>query len=738
MPELHESIPSDPRDDAPPRQVPSDSPDAHYRALTESVSGMIEAIADPFVVQDGAWRFRHINGAAAKIFSAAGRTTTDLTGAVLWEAYPDIVGTGFEREMRRAMETRQAVSFEEFYPERGEWIQLFCYPLPDGGLATQWRNVTERKKAEEAAHYLSRATAVLGSSLDYEVTLAALARLVVPELADWCAVDIATDDGGLQRLAVAHDDPEKVNLARELHRRYPPEANPSSGVLKVIRSGIPELYADITTEMVTSSAIDDEHRRILLELGLRSAIVVPLTARDRTLGALTLVSAESRRRYRQADLDLTMELGRRAGLAVENSRLFAEARSAADRIARLQAVTAGLASALSPVEVEGTVIREGCAALGAVTGALFLLTPDGEQFELVQNINVHHENVRQYQRFASSLSLPLADAIRSHEVLYIDRDEALRRYPQLHDVIARSNGSAWCAIPLFTRETPIGAIVFGLPKARDFSVNDRAFALALAQQASQAIERARLYDAEKAARAEAEAANRAKSEFLATMSHELRTPLNAIAGYAELIDFGVHGPITDAQREALRRIQRSRLHLQSLIEEILSFARIEAGRLLIDAIDIRVRDLLIGLEPLIAPQVRAKGLTLAMDECDPTLHVRGDEEKVRQILINLLANAIKFTPAGGRISVGVDSLGDQVALYVRDSGIGIPAEKLGAIFEPFIQLARPTSPLRDGLGLGLSISRDLARAMGGDLTVSSEVGVGSQFTLVLQQPIVSS
>jgi signal transduction histidine kinase len=229
----------------------------------------------------------------------------------------------------------------------------------------------------------------------------------------------------------------------------------------------------------------------------------------------------------------------------------------------------------------------------------------------------------------------------------------------------------------------------------------------------------------------AEEANRVKSEFLATMSHELRTPLNAIGGYAELIEMGVRGPITERQREDLRRIQASQRHLLGLINEVLNYAKLETGAVHYDVGDVGVRAVLASAEALVAPQAQAKGLLLQVNSCDETLAVRADAEKLLQILANLLSNAVKFTEAGGRVSLwcGVDK--GAVLFRVSDSGIGVPEDKLAAIFEPFVQVRSDLTRTAEGTGLGLAISRDLARAMEGDLVVDSIVGEGSVFTLRL-------
>jgi PAS domain S-box-containing protein len=244
-----------------------------------------------------------------------------------------------------------------------------------------------------------------------------------------------------------------------------------------------------------------------------------------------------------------------------------------------------------------------------------------------------------------------------------------------------------------------------------------------------AAEERRIADARRVA--EAETANRLKGEFLAAMSHELRTPLNAIGGYAELIEIGIHGPVTPEQATALERIQRSQRHLLGIITDLLNYSRIEAGEMAYDAVAVPVHAVLETVLPLLEPQAAAKGIALENAPCPAGLVARADRLKVEQVILNLLSNAVKFTRTGGRIAVASGAAGDRVLISVRDTGPGIPADQQAAIFEPFVQLGRTHSSAHEGTGLGLAISRDLARAMGGDLMVESVLDAGSTFTLAL-------
>jgi signal transduction histidine kinase len=294
-------------------------------------------------------------------------------------------------------------------------------------------------------------------------------------------------------------------------------------------------------------------------------------------------------------------------------------------------------------------------------------------------------------------------------------------------------------VPLVAHSRVVGALTFvSAESGRRYTQADLDLALELARRAALAVDNARHHRAALDARSqamqsakEAEDANAAKTQFLATMSHELRTPLNAIAGYTELLRMGLRGPTTPDQDRDLDRITRSQQHLLSLINDILNFARLEAGRVEYDLRRVPVAELLGGLEAMIGPQLVQQSLHFTCDAGEDDLTVLADAEKVNQILLNLLANSVKFTDSGGEIAIKCDGDAHQVHIRVHDDGIGIPAERLESIFEPFVQVNRSLTTSSGGTGLGLAISRDLARAMQGELTVESEPGRGSTFTLSL-------
>jgi signal transduction histidine kinase/CheY-like chemotaxis protein len=419
-------------------------------------------------------------------------------------------------------------------------------------------------------------------------------------------------------------------------------------------------------------------------------------------------------------------------------RSLLRARQTERRVTALYQTSAALGSTINIEQIGEVVVRSVLPSLGADAGGLIVIDQHDGAMTVVTlggydaAIMEGWRNRRIDPLDGTTPPLPLTDAIRTGEpVILRSTAEWAERYPAYTAQQMAAGYATSVVVPCRIDGRTLGALTLSFTTARAFDDDDVRFALAIGQQCAQAIERARLYQAAQRAQHAAETANRAKVDFLATMSHELRTPLNAIAGYAELIALGVRGPLTSEQRHDIERILRSQKHLLNLINEVLNYARLETGRLEYDLTDVAATAILESLDAFIAPQVRDKGIVYECQAGDGEIRLRGDVEKVQQILLNLLSNAIKFTPAGGRIQVRAEALGGEVAIRVSDTGRGIPGEKLESIFEPFVQVDRRLTSDQQGTGLGLSISRELARGMGGELTVESNPGSGSTFTLRL-------
>jgi PAS domain S-box-containing protein len=530
-----------------------------------------------------------------------------------------------------------------------------------------------------------------------DATLQLIVDVVVPDLADWCVIDLIESgpSGPIgHRAAMAHADDSKLPLLRELAERYPPDPSRPTLSRDVVRTGRSQLIADVTEAMLAAIAFDEHHLALGKALGTRSAISVPLSARGSIQGVLVLIS--SARRYGSEDLALAEEVGRRAAIAVDNARLLMDAeRQRADLEAVLEVVPVGIGIAsdaecrdirVNPAFARQLGLRgdENASKTGPEAAALpFRILRDGA--EVVPN-ELPMQRAAREARTISGVELDIVHA-----------DGRRIRLLEYAAPLIDARGAVRGAVGAFVDIT----------------------------------ERAHLIEAERRAREAAEEASSAKTHLLSILSHELRTPVNSVLAHAQLIEMGLHGPVTTAQHDALRRIQRSAQHLTALISDLLNLARIEEGRLTYEVKDVAVRDALETLGGLLAPQAAEKGLVVEVVPCEPTLFVRADADRLQQILLNLVSNAIKFTERSGLISLQAAADGQLVRIEVCDTGRGIPPDQLEAIFDRFVQVDPALTRRAGGLGLGLSISRDLARGMGGDLTVTSSLGDGSTFVVTL-------
>jgi PAS domain S-box-containing protein len=364
--------------------------------------------------------------------------------------------------------------------------------------------------------------------------------------------------------------------------------------------------------------------------------------------------------------------------------------------------------------------------------AIFMLDPTGR----VATWNAGAERINGYRA---------KEIIGLHFSKFYPADDVATRKPEHELEIAteagkyeeegwrvRKDGSPfWASVLITALHDRAGELIGFVKVTRDLTerrIAERRAAEAAAKAAAEEEARRRADEA----RSRADEANSAKSQFLAAMSHELRTPLNAIGGYADLISMGLAGPVTDQQQEHLTRIKKSQAHLLGIINDILNFSRVEAGQLNYELGPMAVHDVVHTVMLMIAPQAQAKGLRLGDTQCQADLVAWADRAKVDQIVLNLVSNAVKFTQPGGIITLSCARFGaNKICISVRDTGRGIPADQLEAIFEPFVQVGRSLTDTREGAGLGLAISRDLARAMRGDIVAKSTVDVGSEFTLLL-------
>ncbi len=482
--------------------------------------------------------------------------------------------TAAEQMARGRYSQRVAVAGEDEVARLGIAFNRMAEEV-EASAVTSARAVARLTRAVETQEFLAEASRILAGSVSDETLLTDLTRYCVPKLADYCSIHVLDDDGDIRRIQTAHRDPAMLPLIKALHAHYPYTVESRGDVPTVIRTQQPAIIPEIDLESAMQHAPDARAADLLARIRPSAMMVVPLSVRGRSFGAISFVLTGGDRNFASDDLDIAMELARRSSVAIDNAVIY-------------------------------------------------------------------------------------------------------RRSIQL--------------------------------------------------------------------RLEAEAASNAKSDFLAKMSHEIRTPINAMMGYAELLQMGISGPVTEAQSKQLGRIRASGDHLTELIGEILDLAKIEAGQMSVQPKIAPIGEAVEAALTIIRPAATTKGVELAsLVSGNPEARYFGDPQRVQQILTNLLSNAVKFTPSGGMVSVRCDTgsrpgversaVVEWVCVTVRDTGVGIAAEHVERIFQPFVQVETGYTRSQGGTGLGLTISRNLAQLMGGDIDVESEPGQGSAFSLWLPCPI---
>ena len=514
----------------------------------------------------------------------------------------------------------------------------------------------------------------------------------------------------------------------------------------VIRRLVAEIRANEDSLLVVRRADETASIEIAAGVIILGALVAAVLAflvnrnfdvalRDRRVALTELRAANERLQEGAIELEFQAEAAQNAASEAEMASEHAsEARVAAEeserRAERLQVATEVLTTALERDEVAALIVDQAMQAIGGTSGALATLEENGVDlcFRAVRNVSV----ISVGSTLPVSQPLPVCAAVREGRPVILETAaEVAERFPEAVRQHEIDEVRSVAAFPLMLVGQVTGVLLVRFDHEQALDGADRSLMTAMSRIAAETFDRVRSFEAERDARYAAESANRAKAAFLASMSHELRTPLQAALGFAQLVRSGVYGTVNEQQSEVLGRVERSQTHLSLLIDDILDFARLEAGRVRIEPKPVSMAEVMADLVPLVEAQAAKKNLALSLLAPAPGLVVMADRQRLQQILVNLVGNAIKFTSENGMIRVGAEKDTTMASVFIQDTGKGIPTDRLQAIFEPFVQVEDSLTRTATGAGLGLAISRDLARAMGGDLTVDSELGKGSTFTVVL-------
>jgi PAS domain S-box-containing protein len=601
-------------------------------------------------------------------------------------------------------------------------------------------DVTERKRVEDARAFVADASRVLATTLAPETIIENLARLVVPPLADWCIVQVTDVEGRLHPVEIAHENGGKTALMWDLLRHWPSHADHFGSAASVASSGRSILIPSIADDLLeTRSGNDAEQLQRLRAMRLCSAMTVPLQARGRTIGALTLMSAESERTYGHADLRFAEDIASWAALAIDNAQLYRqaeEARLAAEsaraQLESLARVSDQIAISLDP----GEALRQ-LAARVVPAFADYCITYAATE-GAVRPVGFAHRDpskVPLVEAMARSVRVSVDDRETSGMVIRLGEPRVLGALSpgfgaaeaspvSPPDARAGLEPRSIMTVPLNARGRLLGAMLFAATSdsGRRFGNADLKIAMELSSRAALLVDNARLYT-------EARTAIRSRDEMVAFVSHDLRDPLQSISAAAAALRLE---PQTAESTESIDSIARASNQMRRLVQDLLDVSMIEAGRLPTNREQVELPELIRELQTLVLPQMKARSARIETKLAPNLPPVSIDRHRILEVLLNLVGNALKFGGAGGVVTLGAEQTEDTIRIWVQDTGSGISPEQLTRVFDRFWRADH-----RAGAGLGLAVAKGIVEAHGGRIGVTSQVGIGSTFFFTLPLHSVS-
>ncbi|MBD2358669.1 PAS domain-containing protein [Tolypothrix sp. FACHB-123] len=598
-------------------------------------------------------------------------------------------------------------------------------------------DIDNQKRSEQRERFLAQASQTFAAArLNLSTILDTITQLIGELTSDACVLSLlSADQQWLDTVSYYHINPEIKELIGKLLEKPRSARDGITG--QVIQTGETVFLPVVSPEQLRHD-INPEYLPYLERFGVYSLLIIPLKVQDQIIGALSISRERPGNPYSHDYPRLLKDIADRAAMAIANARLYEQAQQIADRTARLQSVTAALSESLTPNQVAEVIVEQSRSVLHAAAALVAIVCENRSELEIIHAVGFETEIINRWRKIAIATSSPLPDAIRTGKPVWEESNQQrMARYPHLADTYAKYDYAAWISLPLMVEGRAVGGITLGFKEFSALNFDERAFILAICQQAAGAIARAQLYEAEKRARAAAEVANRTKDEFLAVLSHELRTPLNPILGWTKLLRQGN----LDGNKKAiaLETIERN-AHLQvQLIEDLLNISRILQGKLSLNSVPVNLKATITAAIETISLAAEAKGIEILVNFTSNVGHVLGDAARLQQVMWNLLSNAVKFTPSGGQINIKLETTGTAAQIQVTDTGRGINPEFLPYVFDSFRQADSSITRTFGGLGLGLAIVRHIVELHGGTVKAQSPgEGQGATFTVRLPLLLTST
>jgi PAS domain S-box-containing protein len=702
-----------------------------FRTLFENSSDAIALLTD-----EGS--FLYVSPSVQKFL---GFTPAELLGRNAFELVPsDHLADTVQQFQKLIQSPGSTLVIEHQYLHKDgsiKWVESSVTNLLSDthvhAIVSNFRDITERRQAEERQRFLNETSNILVSSLDQQITLKEIAALIVPSLADYCRIALIDEQQQIQEISVNHIDPKKISLVRALFDQYKDLSNSTHGLQKLLEAGKPELISNISDSVLATVQDNPQLLRIVQALDLHSYMGVPLIARDRIIGAITLSSIQPQRYYSQDDLAFAQELARRIALTLDNARLYQEAQA---EIAERKQVETNLlflsdASKILSSSLDYQTTLANIAQL-AVPHIADWCSIDMQTEQGIQQLAVAHVDPEKVQWAKELNQKNTPDPNAPTGLPNVLRTGQSEFYPNISDelLIASARNeeelslmryigfTSIMIVPLLLRGKAIGAVTFVTAESgRHYTAADLSMAEELASRATLAIENAHLYS-------EAQNAIGVRDDFISIASHELKTPVTSLKMFTQVLQKQLARKGEENLSRSLIRMDAQLNKLTLLIGDLLNVSKLELGQLALQEesfdLDVVVKEMVEQVQLTTTKHtIRLVGTITQL--------VWGDKDRIGQVLINLLNNAVKYSPQADTIIVRLTSEQDTAIVSIQDFGIGIDEKHQSKIFTRFYRVSDPEERTYPGLGIGLYLSHEIIKRHGGNLTVISEKGKGSEF-----------